>query len=158
MSDIESIPERWTMAWSSKDPSGFSSLFSPDAKYIDHSFQFETTHLEQHHRIWHRANPDFTVWLDPSMPVWWASVDKEQGNASVCFRTIQTGTFTGNLPSRNASGKAWRFPAMVQMTIENGLIVELNEFYREQFDQGVGVENYMRIDDKRELINMGKED
>ncbi|KAF5012915.1 hypothetical protein FDECE_1049 [Fusarium decemcellulare] len=109
-------------------------------------------------RIWHGANPDFKVWLDPSTPVWWANVDKEQGNASVCFRTIQTGTFTGNLPTRKASGKAWRFPAMVQMEIKNGLIVELNEFYREQFDQGVGVENYMRIDDKRELMNTGGKD
>lgn len=156
MTDIESIPERWVAAWSKKDASNFSSLFAPDAKYTDHAFQFETSHLQQHHRIWHRANPDFKLWVDPSTPIWWANLDKEKGNGSVCFRTIQTGTFSGDLPSMKSSGKQWRFPGMVHMTIKNGLIVELDEFYRDGFDRGIGVENYTKVDSQRELINKGR--
>lgn len=143
MSDLESIPERWAAAWSQDNSAAFAELFNPKAVYTDHAFQIVSTNIREHHKIWRAANPDFKVILDPSTPIWWASGLDEHGKKASCsFRTINYGTFTGDLPTRKASGKSFQFSAMLHLTIEEGLIVSMDEFYRDTFDESVPPEKF----------------
>lgn len=143
MSDLKSIPECWAAAWSQENSSAFAQLFSPKAVYTDHAFQIVSTNIRDHHKIWRAANPDFKVILDSSTPIWWSSDFGQQGkNASCSFRTINYGTFTGDLPTRKASGKSFQFSAMLHLTIEDGLIVSMDEFYRDTFDESVPPEKF----------------
>lgn len=85
--------------------------------------------------------------LDPSTPIWWASdIDGHGKNASCSFRTINYGTFTGDLPARKASGKSFQFSAMLHLTIEDGLIVSMDESYRDTFDESVPLERFRKRD------------
>ncbi|KAI8184330.1 hypothetical protein K4K51_012631 [Colletotrichum sp. SAR 10_75] len=70
MTSIESIPEKWAAAWSANDSAAFAKLFAPQAMYTDHAHQLITTKLEDHHRVWRNANPNFKVIVDPSTPIW----------------------------------------------------------------------------------------
>lgn len=143
MSDLESIPERWAAAWSQDDSAAFEALFSPKAVYTDHAFQVVSTNIREHHKIWRTANPDFKVVLDPSTPIWWAGDTDKNGKKSSCsFRTINRGTFTGGLPTKKASGKSFQFSAMLHLTIQDGLIVSMDEFYRDTFDESVPPEKF----------------
>ncbi|KAJ0361252.1 hypothetical protein COL26b_013788 [Colletotrichum chrysophilum] len=145
MTSIESIPEKWAAAWSDNDSAAFANLFAPQAVYTDHAHQLITTKLEDHHRVWRNANPNFKVIVDPSTPIWWArdNADNYGKRASCSFRTINTGTFMESLPRKVASGKNWSFVAMVHLSVEDGLITQLDEFYRDSFDEGVPVEQYL---------------
>lgn len=146
MSDIKSIPELWATAWSQDNSAAFAELFSPNAVYTDHAFQLVSTNIRDHHKIWRTANPDFKVILDPSTPIWWASDLDEQGKKASCsFRTINYGTFTGELPRRKPSGKSFQFSAMLHLTIEDGLIVSMDEFYRDTFDESVPPEKFRTL-------------
>ncbi|KAF0321850.1 nuclear transport factor 2 family protein [Colletotrichum asianum] len=146
MTSIESIPEKWAAAWSDNDSAAFAKLFAPQAVYTDHAHQLITTKLEDHHRVWRNANPNFKVIIDPSTPIWCArdNADNDGKKTSCSFRTINTGTFMESLPRKVASGKNWSFVAMVHLSVEDGLITQLDEFYRDSFDEGVPVEQYVR--------------
>ncbi|KAJ3955778.1 hypothetical protein N0V92_007686 [Colletotrichum tropicale] len=146
MTSIESIPEKWAAAWSANDSAAFAKLFAPQAVYTDHAHQLITTKLEDHHRVWRNANPNFKVIVDPSTPVWWTrdNADVDGKKTSCSFRTINTGNFMESLPRKVASGKNWSFVAMVHLSVEDGLITQLDEFYRDSFDEGVPVEQYVR--------------
>lgn len=147
MSDLKSIPERWAAAWSKDNSAAFAELFSPKAVYTDHAFQIVSSNIRDHHKVWRAANPDFKVILDPSTPIWWASdLDEHGKNASCSFRTINYGTFTGDLPARKASGKSFQFSAMLHLTIKDGLIVSMDEFYRDTFDESVSLEKFRKRD------------
>ncbi|KAI7775171.1 hypothetical protein LA080_007315 [Diaporthe eres] len=143
MSDLKSIPERWAAAWSQDNSAAFTELFSPKAVCTDHAFQVVSTNISGHHKIWRAANPDFKVILDPSTPIWWATGLEENGkNGSCSFRTINYETFTGDLPTRKASGKSFQFSTKLHLTIKDGLIVSMDEFYRDSFDGSVPPEKF----------------
>ncbi|EQB54905.1 hypothetical protein CGLO_05218 [Colletotrichum gloeosporioides Cg-14] len=113
----ESIPEKWAAVWSDNDSAAFAKLFAPQAVYTDHAHQLITTKLEDHHRVWRNANPNFKVIFDPSTPIWWArdNADNDGKKTSCSCRTINTGTFMESLPRKVASGKNWSFTAMVHL-------------------------------------------
>ncbi|KAJ0103829.1 uncharacterized protein J7T55_000456 [Diaporthe amygdali] len=140
MTSPETMPERWAAAWSNNDSAAFAKLFAPQAVYTDHAYQLIITKIENHHRGWRRANPNFKAILDPSTPIWWAKDHSENDRKMSCsFRTIMTGTFSESLPSKPASGKDWCFSAMVHLAMEDGLITRCDEFYRDSFDMGVPI-------------------
>ena len=89
--------------------------------------------MSQHHRIWLSAHPDFELVIDDSRPILWQE-DNVDGAAVVRanFRTINKGTFTGDLPNgRKGTGKRFVFVGIIDMVIEktSGLIVQLDEWY-----------------------------
>ncbi|KAH7234248.1 hypothetical protein B0J15DRAFT_554784 [Fusarium solani] len=142
----ETLPQRWVAAWSADDPAAFAHLFAPNAIYIDYGSQLHRTRMDNHHKSWRKAIPNFTAVLDPSTPIWWAKSDIVGGKArtSCAFRVIMNGTFLGSLPLKSATGKDWHMVAMVSMEIEDGLIVRLGEFYRDSFEKGVPEDQFLR--------------
>lgn len=94
---IETLPQRWVAAWSADDAAAFSHLFAPNAIYIDYGSQLHRTRMDNHHKSWRKANPNFTAVLDPSTPIWWAKGDIVDGKVrtSCAFRVIMNGTFRG---------------------------------------------------------------
>ncbi|KAK1724945.1 hypothetical protein CaCOL14_010643 [Colletotrichum acutatum] len=146
MTPEETLPERWVAAWSTDDPAAFAQLFKPNAVYIDHGSQLHVTRMDNHHRVWRNAVPDFTAVLDPSTPIWWAKKNGDDGKerTTCVFRSLMNGTFLGSLPRKAATGAGWCFVAMVCMEIEDGLILKLDEFYRDSFEKGVPVDQFLR--------------
>jgi hypothetical protein len=79
-------------------------------------------------------------------------VDERNGNlVHVNFRTINRGTFEGDLPrGRKATGRKWEFVGIIDMVVErgSGLVLRLDEWYTNNgFDhlEG-GLEGYHSLD------------
>lgn len=137
MSDLKSIPERWAAAWSQDNSATFTELFGDKAFYTDHASQVVSTNISGNHKIWRAANPDFKVILDSSTPISWSSNLDQQGKMSVVASGLNYGTFTEDLPTRKAPGKSFQFSTMLHFTMKGSLIVSMDEFYRDTFDESV---------------------
>lgn len=138
------LPTQWANAWSQPNTQPWTALYAPSATYTDHAFRITRTGhdlLARHHKIWRTANPDFTLTVDTTRPVWWNGDDARQ-NGRYSFRTVNRGTFEKDLPSRKASGRKWEFSAVVDLVVKSGLVVKVDEWYTVEFDRSVPVAEY----------------
>lgn len=150
----ESIAHRWTAAWSTPpDEAAWLSLYHPTAVYIDHAFQIRragTSMLARHFHIWRTSMPDFVTevtHLTTESPTSSTQPVLPEGKYRCSFRTLNSGTFLHDLPSRKATGKKFSFQAVVDLIVreEDGLIEEVNEYYTSTFDKDVS--NFHSLED-----------
>ncbi|KAK3118014.1 hypothetical protein LTR53_000050 [Teratosphaeriaceae sp. CCFEE 6253] len=126
----------WCAAWSQPHPSAWTALYTADATYTDHAFGFiRRGHagLAEHFALWRSANPDFRATVTQAFP----GLDLGGGLVKYSLRTRNEGTFRADLPTLRASGRDFRFDAMVDLVVRegDGLIVGVVEFYHRQFDR-----------------------
>lgn len=145
---ITTLPQRWAAAWSQTDPEQWVSLYTPNATYTDHAFQFTRQgrpQFERHFNLWRTSNPDFIMTIDENRPMFWNASDLDGKVVHCSFRTINRGTFKEDLPTKKATGKTFVFIGVIDMVIErkNGLITQLDEWYtNNSFDEKEKLEDY----------------
>lgn len=68
----------------------------------------------------------------------------DNGKHRASIRTINKGTFQGDLPTKRASGKKFVFSGVVDLVVraEDGLIEELQEWYSKEFDSLGSFDDY----------------
>lgn len=137
--DLRSIPEKWCAAWSQDDFESWISLYAPNAIYTDHAFRLIRTtpsSLKQHFTVWRNAQPDFIMTLYSDSPVYWSDSIVEDTTRAV-FRTTNEGTSLRDTPMNVASGKRFRFDAVVEVVIGkgDGLVRSVQEWYSRDFNR-----------------------
>jgi len=152
----KSIAQRWAAAWSDPDPSAWLALYTPTATYIDHGFQITRSGkpiLKRHFELWRNSIPDFVMQVDDSYGQWWslggAGDALPAGKYRFSVRTVNSGTYLKDLPSKKAFGDKFSFRGVVDFVIdaEAGLIEEVDEWYSLNFDKATDVKNYHTLED-----------
>jgi hypothetical protein len=151
----QTLPEKWAAAWSAEPPDDAASLawqhlYTEKAVYTDHAFQIirEGQHtLRKHFEIWRTAMPDFKLTIADAFP----TEALPEGRTRYSIRTHNTGTFTGEFPRRNPSGKQFYFRGVVDIVAnKDGLIESVEEWYCSNFDATNGQDEFnFRADDGR---------
>ena len=119
------MAESWVKLWSQADSAAFAALFDEAIDYTDNAFDIRKhgrADIEEHHRIWLGAAPDFSIELEQL---------HELGN-TVVVQGLGRGTFNGNDLANGAlkaTGKPFQGRlAAVIICGENG-IVKCTEYY-----------------------------
>lgn len=117
--------ESWVKLWSQTDSAAFAALFDEAIDYTDNAFDIRNhgrAAIEEHHRIWLSAAPDFTIELEQL---------HEFGN-TVVVQGLGRGTFNGEDlagGALKATGEPFQGRlAAVIICGENG-IVKCTEYY-----------------------------
>jgi hypothetical protein len=136
---LQAFPSRWISAWLQTDPAVFASLWSPTGRFTDHAYQFTSFRhpaLSRHFAGWRGAHDSFDLWLDEEYPVYWADVDNAKGDGKCSFRV---------------TGKGWGpVSIVVDMWIEGGKLVSVDEWYRDSFGSAVRKGEYQVREVKEE--------
>ena len=81
---------------------------------------------------------------------WWPEEKLPDDRVRISFRTINTGTFVKDLPTKKASGAPFAFLGVVDLVINvhDGVIDDVNEWYPFNFELTKSVTDYnIRGDD-----------
>lgn len=121
----KALAEAWVKMWSQTDSAAFAALFDEAIDYTDNAFNVSPQGREavqDHHRIWLAAAPDFSIELEEL---------HELGNI-VVVQGLGRGTFNGEDLANGtlkATGKPFQGRlAAVIICGENG-IVKCDEYY-----------------------------
>lgn len=151
--DGTAIAYKWLEAWSGKDVTAWTKLYSQKAKYTDHAFQIVRigpVSLKEHWIIWRTAHPDFVVEVEDM----WPFQELSDGRCRYSMRTQNTGTFVNDLPRKKASGKPWVFRACVDLLVDlnTGLIEDVEEWYAHNFERSMSIADYhTKVDESSAL-------
>ena len=148
---LTDMAHRFCRAWSGApdDATPFASHFTPTGTYTDHGFRIvrgSPAHLANHFHIWRTAHPDFQMRLDPQFPVYCVGADTA-GDGHVSFRTVNTGTFPGDLPRNKATGRKWGFSGVVDLVVRGGKIEKVDEWYDWSGRTEAGVGEELKLED-----------